>query len=401
VALGATLLLAACAGSSDRAAPAATTTTPTLPATTTTIATTAPPTTTSTTAAPVDLAAVRFKLTQVAALDQPVALTTRPGHAELYVAEKTGRVRVLDDPAAPVLDIHSQVSSGTEQGLLGIAFSPDGAYLYLSYTNTSGDTRLDEWAFGAGPRDVDTASRRQVLAVDQPAPNHNGGTIMFGPDGRLWFGLGDGGGAGDTFGNAQNTGTLLGAVLRIDPRPSGSSPYASPPDNPYAGGGGRPEIAIIGVRNPWKFSFDRATGDLWIGDVGQDAYEEIDRLAAGQILGANLGWPFMEGSHAYNRKTPPDGLVGPIYDYGHGDGQSVVGGYVYRGSAVPSLVGAYLFADTYRADVRILAVDDAGVQVRDSGVAVPGGMPVSFGQDAAGELYVLSLGGGVFRIDAA
>jgi glucose/arabinose dehydrogenase len=390
-ALAGLVLVAAC-GSGGGSSPGAT------PATTT--SSTAPIGTTTTTPAVPDLAAVRFRLTKIADLEQPVALAARPGHPELYVAEKTGRVRVLDGNAAPLVDIHSEVSTGNEQGLLGLAFSPDGAYLYLSYTDTKGDTRLDEWAVGAGARDLVAGSRRNVLAVDQPAPNHNGGTILFGPDGHLWFGLGDGGGEGDPFGNGQNTGSLLGTMLRIDPRPAGSAAYSSPADNPYAAGGGRPEIAVIGVRNPWKFSFDRATGDLWIGDVGQDRYEEIDRLPAGHLLGANLGWPFMEATHPY-KGTAPAGLVGPVQEYSHQVGQAVVGGYVYRGSANPSMVGAYLFADTYKGNIQLLTVSQAGRSSRDSGVAVPGGMPVSFGQDDAGELYVLSLSGGVFRLDPA
>jgi glucose/arabinose dehydrogenase len=154
------------------------------------------------------------------------------------------------------------------------------------------------------------------------------------------------------------------------------------------------------VRNPWRFSFDRATGDLWIGDVGQDTYEEVDRLAAGHILGVNLGWPYMEGSHPY-KGSAPAGLTGPIFDYSHKDGQSVVGGYVYRGAAIPSLVGVYVFADAYKTGIRLLAARDSGVDERESGVSVPGGMPVAFGQDNQGELYVLSLNGGVFRLEAA
>ncbi|MGD9798365.1 MAG: sorbosone dehydrogenase family protein, partial [Acidimicrobiia bacterium] len=285
--------------------------------------------------------------------------------------------------------------------LLGIAFSPDGRFLYTSYTNRAGDSRLDEWAMGDGPRSVDVSSRRQVLAIDQPAANHNGGTVVFGPDGLLWYGLGDGGGAGDRFGNAQDPGTLLGSVLRIDPRPSGSSPYSSPAGNPHLAGGGRPEIALIGVRNPWKFSFDRATGDLWIGDVGQNAREEIDRLPAGSILGTNLGWPFLEGTRPYSGRPPPDGLTGPVHEYGRDAGRSVVGGFVYRGAAIPSMAGAYLYADTYDPTIRLLAVRSGGVDGRDSGIDVPGGSVVGFGEDAAGELYVLSLSGGVFRLDPA
>jgi len=395
VAIAVTLLATACGSSSKSATPTpSTTTSAPAPSSTTGATTTTAP------AVAGDLAAVRFKLNPVANLDQPVALAARPGHIELYVAEKGGRVRVLDGGSAALLDIHGDVSTSGEQGLLGIAFSPDGNFLYASYTNTSGDTRIDEWAMGAGARDIDLASRRNVLALDQPAANHNGGNILFGPDGHLWFGLGDGGGEGDPYGNSQDPGRLLGTMLRIDPRPSATAPYTSPTDNPFAASGGRPEVAVIGVRNPWRFSFDRATGDLWIGDVGQDTYEEVDKLPAGHILGVNLGWPYMEGSHPY-KGSAPDGLTGPIFDYSHQDGQSVIGGYVYRGAAIPSLAGVYVFADAYKSGIRILAARDSGVDERESGVSVPDGMPVAFGQDNQGELYVLSLNGGVFRIEPA
>jgi glucose/arabinose dehydrogenase len=338
----------------------------------------------------------------VARLDQPLALTARPGTGLLYVAEKGGRVRVLDGDPAPLLDISGFVSAGNEQGLLGLAFSPDGVFLYLNYTDTSGDTRVDEFAMGAGPRDIDFGSWRNVLSEDQPASNHNGGNILFGPDGLLWIGLGDGGGSGDRFGNAQNTDTILGDILRINPRPAGAGPYTIPADNPFAHGGGRPEIAVIGVRNPWRFSFDRATGDLWIGDVGQNSIEEIDVLRAGQILGANLGWPYFEGTRQFSNQSPPPWLVPPIFEYGRGQGQSVAGGYVYRGQANPAMGGVYVFADTYRGVLQLLAPNaDGSVSHRDTGIGVPGRTVASFGEDAAGELYVLSLAGGVYRLDPA
>jgi glucose/arabinose dehydrogenase len=396
-------LLAACGSGGapgPTAAPAPSSTSTSAPTTSTT---SAPAQATPTTTAPVrpaDLGAVHIKLTQIASLSQPVAMAVRPGYQNLYFAEKTGRIRVLDGDAAPLVDLSREVSGGAEQGLLGLVFSPDGAFLYADYTDRAGDTHLVEWAMGNGLRAIDGGSRREVLFVKQPAPNHNGGTLVFGPDGHLWFGLGDGGGSGDRYGNAQNTGALLGHLLRIDPRAAGGNPYSSPADNPFTSSGGRPELAVIGARNPWKFSFDRATGDLWIGDVGQDAYEEIDYLPAGGILGTNLGWPFMEGSHPY-KGSAPDGLIGPIFDYGRSEGQSVVGGFVYRGASVPAMVGAYLFADTYVPSIRLLNPAPSGLDVRDSGVVVPGGLITSFGEDTAGELYVLSLAGGVYRIDPA
>jgi glucose/arabinose dehydrogenase len=408
--LTATLLASACGRDkpTDPAATASSTTTSTTPVPSTTSSTAAPatpapapaPAPTPAPSRPADLGAVRLQLTQIATLDKPVAMAVRPGYQHLYVAEKTGRIQVLDGQPGAIVDLSSEVSSGSEQGLLGLAFSPDGKFLYADYTDRAGDTRLVEWTMGDGLRAVDPASRREVLFVDQPASNHNGGTLAFGPDGYLWFGLGDGGGSGNQYGNAQNTNTLLGDLLRIDPRPAGADPYSSPPDNPFASQGGRQELAVIGVRNPWKFSFDRATGDLWIGDVGQNAYEEIDYLPAGGILGANLGWPYLEGTHTYSG-TAPAGLTAPIYDYGRGSGQSVVGGYVYRGASIPALVGGYVFADTYASDIRLLNPAPSGLDVRSSGVTVPGGTIVSFGEDTAGELYVMSLNGGVFRLDPA
>lgn len=394
-------------------------TTTAAPATTATAqpATTAKPTVTArptTTVAPTpttsragDLGGVRIRLTQVASAGSPIALVTRPGHAPMYLASKTGEVRVMVNgrvEATPVLDITGQVSQGGEQGLLSIAFSPDGSFLYVFYTDTGGDERLDEYAFGAGDRAIDVASRRNVATVPDPASNHNGGTIVFGPDGYLWWSLGDGGGANDQFGNAQDPNALLGKILRIDPRPSGGAAYRSAPDNPHAGGrgGGRPEIAVTGCRNPWRISFDRGTGDLWIGDVGQNRYEEVDRLRKGAILGANLGWPFREGAHPFNGRTPPPGVTDPVYDYGRDDGQAVVGGFVYRGSAIPALQGIYVFSDTYTAGIHLLSVGTGGTQHRNTGIDVPGGIVSSFAEGVGGELYVLSLqGGGIFRIDRA
>jgi len=215
--------------------------------------------------------AARVRLVQVASLQQPVAMAVRPGERALYVAEQTGRVRAFRsgrlDPR-PVLDVSSQVVAGGEQGLLGIAFSPDGRFLYVDFTDRHGDTHVTEFAMRG--RRADPASGRLVLRVDQPFDNHNGGQLAFGPDRRLYVALGDGGGAGDPKGNAQSLGTLLGKILRIDPRPRNGHPYSIPAGNPFVGHpSARPEIWDYGLRNPWRFSFDSATGDLWIGDVGQ------------------------------------------------------------------------------------------------------------------------------------
>jgi glucose/arabinose dehydrogenase len=342
------------------------------------------------------LASVRIGLVRAGVFDQPLDLKWCAGHAHPLVAEKGGRIRRLD--GRQVLDLTGSVSNGGEQGLLGIACSPDGRFLYVDYTDRNGDERLDEYPLPASDV-LDRRAARNLLTIPDPAPNHNGGGLLFGPDGKLWYALGDGGGAGDQYDNGQNRNTLLGKLVRIDPRPAAGRPYSSPADNPFARGGGRPEIAIYGLRNPWRFSFDRATGDLWIGDVGQGRVEEIDRLPAGRILGANLGWPYFEGTHRYRSGSPPAGAIGPVFQYGRDQGQAVVGGYVYRGGAIPALRGAYVYTDTYQPSLRAIVVESGRVtQFRDLGVRVPG-LVASFAEGPSGELYVLSLSGGIYRID--
>jgi glucose/arabinose dehydrogenase len=361
--------------------------------TTTTTEAPAPPTTAS-----VALDEVAVGLEGVATLDAPVALVQRRGFDELVVAERGGAVRVVDGGrvSAPIVEVGTTTDG--ERGLLGIAFSPDGSHLYLSYTDERGDSRLDEWATGPGIEDVDPASHRNVLSVDQPFSNHNGGHIVFGPDGLLYYGLGDGGAAGDPEGRAQNPDELLGKVLRIDPRRSGDDPYAVPADNPFAGGGGRGEVYITGVRNPWRFSFDRQNGDLWIGDVGQGAEEEIDLLPAGRAAGANLGWDRVEGNRPFEGEAPA-GAVPPVFTYGRDEGYSVTGGYVYRGSAIPGLGGAYVFGDYGAGVVRALGIEGGRVvSERSLGVETGPASLVSFAEDADGELYVLSLEGPIYRL---
>ena len=285
---------------------------------------TAPP------AEPQPLASLSLQLTQVADVDQPVDLAVRAGDDALYVVEKGGRVRAVRDGAVdptPVLDVSDQVSTGSEQGLLGLAFAPDGGRLYVNYTDTGGDTRIVEYAFAGGR--ADPSSARQLLAIDQPYANHNGGHLAFGPDGHLCIGMGDGGSGNDPENRAQNLGVLLGKLLRIDPTPSAGGPYTIPSDNPFVDArrqdGARGEIWAFGLRNPWRFSFDRQTGDLWIGDVGQNAVEEVDFAAASSAGGENYGWPGMEGTRA-NKGSRPAGAVDPIFDYLQADGGcSVVG----------------------------------------------------------------------------
>jgi glucose/arabinose dehydrogenase len=380
-------------------------------------ATTAPPTTraASTTEAPSTTArvrartassaqfrAARVRLVRVAQLEQPVAMALRPGERTLYVAEQVGRVRAIRDgrlDPAPVVDIADQVTAGGEQGLLGLAFSPDGRHLYLHYTDEDGNHRIAELAMG--DRQADPGSQRSLLRIDDPYGNHNGGQLAFGPDGLLYIAFGDGGGGGDPLGSGQSLDTLLGKILRIDPRPSGGRPYRVPADNPFVGrDGARPEIWDYGLRNPWRFSFDAATRDLWIGDVGQNAYEEVNFEPAGSG-GRNYGWNRREGLHAYNGGERPDGAVDPVIEYGREGGAcTVIGGFVYRGRRIPGLQGAYLYGDYCAGWVRAARARDGEVlEQRDLGLQVPG--LSSFGADAAGELYALSLGGDVLRIAPA
>jgi glucose/arabinose dehydrogenase len=354
------LLSAGCSkDSTDKQAATATTasSSSTAPSSTATTRTAGPP------------APVRIKLTQVARLDQPVAMAVRPSDKAVFVAEKTGRVRPLNGGPA-LVDVSGDLSLGSEQGLLGLVFSPDSTRLYINYTDRKGDTHIVEYA---------GANRRELLFVDQPFANHNGGQLAFGPDGLLYAGLGDGGSGNDPKENAQNPNTVLGKIVRWrlpDPKP---------------------EIWAHGLRNPWRFSFDRATGDLWIGDVGQDHWEEVDVDRAPLDADRNYGWPQREGRHA-NKSSPTRGpLVEPEYEINHAGGNcSVTGGYVYRGGALKaSLDGAYLFADYCKGDLFALRDGKASAlgQHVDS--------VASFGEDAVGEVYVLSLKGPVFRIDPA
>ncbi|HUF34215.1 MAG TPA: PQQ-dependent sugar dehydrogenase [Acidimicrobiales bacterium] len=351
---------------------------------------------------------VRVRLVEVARLDAPVAMAVRPGHEDvLYLAERAGRVRLLrgdDVDPTPLLDITAATTTDAERGLLGLAFSPDGDRLYVSSTDPGGDSLLVEYAMGDAPDELDESSARTVMQVAQPFGNHNGGHITFGPDGFLWYGLGDGGGGGDPHGNGQDTSTLLGSLLRIDPRPNGDDPYGIPADNPFVDGGGRAEIWAYGLRNPWRFTFDRATDDLWIADVGQSRVEEVNHLPAaeGTGRGANLGWNRLEGSEAFEGQPPADHTL-PVFEYARtGARCSVTGGHVYRGSAVPALVGAYVWGDYCESQVHAIAVKRGEVTAEAAlGVGVDPGTLASFGQDAAGELYVLSLGGSVWRLEAA
>ncbi|HEU5305070.1 MAG TPA: PQQ-dependent sugar dehydrogenase, partial [Gemmatimonadales bacterium] len=270
----------------------------------------------------------------------------------------------------------------------------------VHYTDAAGDTRLSSFQVSSDPDVADGASEQVILSADQPYSNHNGGQVVFGPDGFLYLGLGDGGSGGDPEGRGQDLSDLLGALLRIDVE--SGSPYAIPSDNPFIGvSGASPEVWSYGLRNPWRFSFDRATGDLYVADVGQNRFEEINVSPAidGAGKGLNYGWSLMEGAHCFTSGCDPSGLALPTFEYGHSEGCSVTGGYVYRGSAIPSLQGHYFFADLCQGWVRSFRYSGGtATELTDWPSLSTGTSIVSFGQDAAGELYVIEPGGRVLKI---
>lgn len=327
----------------------------------------------------------------------------------LFVVEQGGRIRVVRDGrvlSRPFLDISSQVVSGGEQGLLGLAFAPDYARsgrFYVNYTDRAGDTRIVEYRRGSSPDRANPGSARQLIFQDQPESNHNGGQLAFGPDGFLYIGLGDGGGGGDQhgpIGNAQNLGTLLGKILRIDPRPTGRRPYRIPGDNPFAKqSGAKPAVWAWGLRNPWRFSFDRATGDLTIGDVGQDEVEEIDFRRRGTGRGANFGWRAWEGTRRVDPGVPVRDHVAPALEYTHARGGcSVTGGYVVRDGRLPSLAGRYVYGDFCAGNLLTARLRQDGASGRRA-LGLHVGSLSSFGEDDRGRVYVTSLDGPVYRLD--
>jgi len=332
--------------------------------------------------------------------DQPVVMLQSPLHDDSwYVVERGGKIFRLRSDGSDrklVLDISDRVESGPmEAGLLGMAFHPrfaDNGELFLSYTEAGSPlTSVIARYHSDDGKSIDQHSRQVVLEQKQPYRNHNGGNIAFGPDGYLYIGLGDGGAGGDPQGHAQNRTTLLGSILRLDV--DSKAPYAIPSDNPFAGGGGRGEIYAWGLRNPWRWSFDRKTGELWVGDVGQNRWEEVDRVRAGD----NLGWNHWEGNHCFRRSNCSDkGMVMPVAEYSHKLGCSVTGGYVYRGKAMPSFRGDYFYGDYCSGRVWTLDADEPKAKPR---MSLLSGMRIaSFAEDRAGELYLLDLAvGRIFR----
>jgi glucose/arabinose dehydrogenase len=346
---------------------------------------------------------------------RPVYLThAGDGSGRLFIVEKGGAIRIAQNGALLdgfYLDIRDRVNSASsERGLLGLAFPPNYAqtgFFFVNYTDASGDTVISRFSVSEDPNLADPASEFVILELAQPAPNHNGGNLVFGPDGNLWIGTGDGGAANDRFGNGQNPGTLLGKMLRIDVTTDPDRPYLVPTDNPWVqsdwnGQDVRDEVWAIGLRNPWRYSFDRETGDLWIADVGQNQYEEVNLVPAGSPGGLNFGWPIMEGTRCFPEGAQCDrsGLEIPVLDYSHAGGHcSVTGGYAYRGASLPELAGQYLYGDYCSGVIWSLSQEGGewvNRQLFDTTSAIS-----SFGEDEAGELYMLDLdGGGVYLLTA-
>ena len=318
----------------------------------------------------------------------PLQVVVPPGGArdELYVVQQAGLVRVLKGgkiQPKPFLDVRRLVTAGGEQGLLGLSFAPDyvtSRQFVVDYTDRNGDTRIVRYR--SNGMQALPASARQLLFVDQPYPNHNGGMVAYGRDGMLYVGMGDGGSGGDPENRAQNPSSLLGKILKLDPRRPGT----------------KPSLAVLGVRNPWRFSFDRANGDLWVGDVGQNAVEEVDHVAWPLRGLLNFGWDVYEGGSSYEpKKLGPGRLVSPVAQYSHKEGCSVTGGYVYRGSAVPAAVGRYFYGDYCSGTVWSLKLaDGVATDLRKEPFRVKA--VTSFGEDRAGELYLVSGEGAVYRL---
>ena len=363
-----------------------------------TTTTTAPPTTT--TLADGDVTQVAVAAEELGRFNQPIDAVVAP-NGEWWLAERPGQVLVVDPDTGlagdVVLDLSPETRAAGERGLLGLAV--DDEALFVNYTDLDGTTRVDAFVLDATGR---PGQRVPLLEIEQPFPNHNGGALVIGPDGHLYVGVGDGGAADDPLNAGQDPDQILGSILRIDPTLADSEPYAIPADNPYADGGGVAEIFLTGVRNPWRIAFDEPTADLWVADVGQNAWEEITLLlgANGWGRGTNLGWNLREGVERFRGDRPADN-VDPVFVYGRGgavSGCSITGGEVYRGTAVPELRGAYVFGDYCTADLWAVSVTTGEVVFHDLDISMPGGELVDFATLPNGEMVAMSLSGAVVRI---
>jgi glucose/arabinose dehydrogenase len=357
-----------------------------------------------------------LELKKVGAFDHPAYVAGAPGFRRLlFVVEQPGTISVVRDghrQKRPFLDLTRRVGwDGGERGLLSVAFPPDykrSRRFYVYYTNRHGDNEVDELKRARKhPARARPSSRRRVLVLPHPGEaNHNGGQLAFGPGGDLYIGTGDGGGSGDTKDNARRLSSLLGKILRIDPRKRGHRRYTVPPGNPFAGRqGARPEIYSYGLRNPWRFSFDRPDGTIAIGDVGQNREEEIDYTTIRQAKGANFGWPNYEGDLIYDSNRPdpnpnPPRPTFPIFTYTHFAGCAVIGGYVVRGAGLKRLRGRYLYSDLCTGEIRSLRPSPGGA-TKDRGTGLELRQPTSFGEDDRGRIYVASRAGPVYRLKRA
>lgn len=405
-------ILASCAAPAQEAPSATPTPAPSATVTPAAAQTTeAPEKTAAQSAAPMGPVTVKLNIAEAypnLKFERPLYFTVAgDGSGDAYVVEQTGKIKVFSDSADAAdagvfLDLSGKVSTdGNEKGLLGLAFHPDyknNGYLYVDYTDSKGTVIARYTRRADNPKEADTASEQVLLTFPQPYANHNGGQLVFGPDGYLYIGTGDGGSGGDPQNNAQNASSYLGKILRIDvDHPSGGKAYGIPEDNPYAGNvkGQLEEIYALGMRNPWRFSFD-ANGTFWVADVGQDTMEEIDQV----ISGGNYGWSVMEGTLPYKDVPGADtaAMIPPIWEYRHDQGESVTGGYVYAGSAIPDLKGRYIYGDFISGRIWALWLDaDGNAQnelLLESGLRIS-----SFGLDADGGLRIVDLGGKVYRLE--
>ncbi len=360
---------------------------------------------------------IELTLEPIVEIENPMSITGRSGTLNLYVATRGGTIEVLErtispeksieqirQASRPMLDLTGLVSLDSEQGLLNLTFSSDGRDMFVYYTDPSGDVVVDKYEVDRSER-ASYDDRIELIRVPQPAANHNGGGLAVGPDGFLYIGIGDGGGAGDPQQTGQDPTDFLASLLRIDPVSGETSTYAVPASNPFAdGAGGAPEVWLYGVRNPWRIAFDPLNGDLWIADVGQNRVEEIDRLlpSDGGGAGANLGWNLVEGNDSFEGGTAPANHTPPLFTYEHDDGRcSITGGYVSRAELMPQFDGVYVFGDYCSGEILGLSMVDGAVLVRPLLVKAAAGELVSFGQDTLGRVFVVESGGRVSRIAPA